>query len=67
MPHNEERRHVDVFASLSVEERNEIIANGIDAWLDKKWLIFSKWGVRGLLALLFANLVHFIFQNIHWR
>jgi len=65
--HEHATKHSDIFASLSTEERNEIIASGIDAWLDKKWLTCSKWGMRGILAILLAQLAHFVFQNIHWR
>ena len=59
----------DIFACLTREERNEAIGAGIDAWLDKKWMSFSKWTIRGLVGSLltaaFAGCAHLVAQ--HWR
>lgn len=60
------RKHAqDIFACMTKEERNEAIGTAIDAWLDSKWMQFSKWTMRGILAALMAGLMHLI--ATHWR
>jgi hypothetical protein len=45
---------------LSQEEKNKIIGEAIDAWLDKKWATFGKWTARGIGAAVFSAAMYFI-------
>jgi hypothetical protein len=45
---------------LTTEEKNKIIGDAIDAWLEKKWAAFGKWTLRGVLASAFGMLIYFI-------
>lgn len=54
----EERRNP--INELSVEEKNKIIGDAIDAWLDKKWASFGKWTARGIGAALFSVVMYYL-------
>ena len=53
----------DPFDGLTKEERMQLLNDAMDNWLEKKWLIFSKWSLRGILAFAFGYLV----THVVWR
>jgi len=55
---SEERRNP--ISELSVEEKNKIIGDAIDAWLDRKWAAFGKWTARGVGAAIFSVVMYYL-------
>lgn len=45
---------------LSKEEKNQIIGDAIDAWLEKKWATFGKWTASGIAASAFGAIMYYI-------
>lgn len=54
------RRSPPILEGFTEEEKNELIGNAIDSWLEKKWATFGKWTARGLSAAAFSYLVYFL-------
>lgn len=54
------RKSPPILEGFTEEEKNELIGNAIDSWLDKKWAKFGKWTARGVGAAAFSYLVYFL-------
>lgn len=49
--------------SIPPAEKNKIIGDAIDAWLDRKFAAFGKWALSSVAAAAFGWLVYFLLTH----
>ena len=57
---NQDAERRNPLSEYPPEERNKIIGEAIDAWLEKKWAAFGKWTARGISAGVLGYIVYFL-------
>lgn len=53
----------EYWQAIPQDEKNKIVGEAIDAWLDKKFAAFGKWTLSSVAAAAFGYLVYFLFTH----
>ena len=51
---------------MTPEQQKEAIKEALEEWLDKQFIAFGKWSLKGIVALALAGLVYFWASTQGW-